>query len=241
MRLFLWEITRNGEVARTKKLSSVRFQREIDQRIMALDVIEELVAAADSGGQISLFQIQAKGLGAQLSPLNTFTVKPLSCILCLKLFELAELRYIVIGTTAGYICVYQTEGGVLISQLKAHQLGVNCISFSYLNQDQITIITGGDDQSIAISSFHLPNSLTLCTSNPTAHYSAIKAIQQVGNSLLSVSWDGYLKLWSLPHLSLIACTPHFIGDCSSIAVLDGLVVVAGLGLEWFHLSTLMDC
>jgi len=235
--LFLWEIKQVGEAILTKKLSSLRLPGAMEQRVLALDIYREIVAAGDSGGRISLLQVQSRGLGAQLTLLSGFSTTPLNAVLCLKLFQAGEEVYIAVGTTAGYISVHTVAGGLLVSQLKVHQLGVNCMSLSPINQDQVAILTGGDDESISISHFHQPNSLTLHTVLPQAHYSAVKAIAPMHASLLfSISWDGTLKLWSLPRLTPIACSSHFIGDCSCVSVLDRVVVVAGLGVEWFPLS-----
>lgn len=238
MALFLWEIKQIGEAILTKKLSSLRLPGETEQRVLALDIHREVVAVGDSGGRISLLQIQSKGLGAQLPLVGGFASMPLSAVLCLKLFTAAEEVYIAIGTTAGYVSVHTVTQGLLVCQVKAHQLGVNCMSLSPINSLQMAIITGGDDESISISHFNRPNSLQMVTSRPSAHCSALKAMALLGGNLLSVSWDGTLKLWSLPELTFIACTSHYIGDCSSLSVLDKTVIVAGLGLEWFFL---MNC
>lgn len=238
MRLFLWEMEGNGRNVVVRKLSSREIQGEVDQRVMSIDTLGRVVVAGDSGGQLHVFTLETIGTGAQFTPRNSFKVAPLSVILCVKLWMgLSAEVSIVLGTTSGHISIYLPNGD-LISQSLTHQLGVNCMYLLPMDSHKVVILTGGDDQCIVSSLYTVGKTVTRTRVIVNAHDSAVKGMTVVGeNTLITGSWDGELKLWSLPNLDLMSSLPHYTGDISSISSLNDTVIVAGLGLEWFHLPT----
>lgn len=136
-----------------------------------------------------------------------------------------------------------------------HSCGINglCLSSSLFQGVLHTIvITGGDDQAIAVTCF---NASSLKGKNhlivPNAHSSAIRDIAILGNMVLSIGLDQYMRVWRIEtltsrvklteesslHLQVLeptclslSSTFHPKKKCNQVSI-----TVAGRGIETFRL------
>jgi len=126
------------------------------------------------------------------------------------------VAFIACGTTSGSVYIWELSG-VLNNRLAessptfvvggAHQSGVNCLCMMSAHPNQLTIITGGDDQSIHVSTLSVvtvandETSLAAYSScrHDLAHVSGLKGMALVrGTSssvLFSTSLDCRLHVW----------------------------------------------
>lgn len=128
------------------------------------------------------------------------------------------VAYVACGTTSGSVYIWELSGilnnGLAESSPKfvvagAHQSGVNCLRMMSAHRNQLTIITGGDDQSIHVSTLsvatvpHDETNLAPYSScrHDLAHASGLKGMGLVrGTSstlLFSTSLDCRLHVWEV--------------------------------------------
>lgn len=191
------------------------------QRSMSLDAdTGHIVAAGGTGNAIDLWCFdEARGKIQNEASL----VGHGGLVLCLAHCHLQVrsgkvVAYVACGTTSGSVYIWELSG-VLNNRLAesspkfvvagAHQSGVNCLHIMSAHPNQLTIITGGDDQSIHVSTLSvttLPNDETSLAPysswrHDLAHASGLKGMGLVrGTSstvLFSTSLDCRLHVWRL--------------------------------------------
>jgi WD40 repeat protein len=128
------------------------------------------------------------------------------------------MAFVACGTTTGSLYVWEPSGALNGRQAEtlpaltiggAHQSGVNCLCMASVLPNQLTIISGGDDQSINVSTVGICTATTGETKlvmlssyrHPLAHVSGLKGMALVQGErsarLFSTSLDCRLHVWDL--------------------------------------------
>ncbi len=162
----------------------------------------------------------------------------------------------------------ETKPWVPLMKLQVHQMGTNALSFSIQESSrtkaQVTIVTGGDDQSVSVCRISLDvffKDLSSCvqvvnssiTTARNASFSAIKGVSHVSHPtacyFLTTGYAQRIALWKLvegggceSHIEIVEHLPVDVGDVNVLATSHQgtkvLAVVAGIGLELLLLENI---
>jgi len=240
-----------------------------------------VVVAGDSAGQCHLYLVSESA-----RPMPGMMV---SCsshpILAIATVTVHDRILVAMGTTAGDVLLYnlmpgsaqklreswedlETKPWVPLMKLQVHQMGTNALSFSIQESSrtkaQVTIVTGGDDQSVSVCRISLDvffKDLSSCvqvvnssiTTARNASFSAIKGVSHVSHPtacyFLTTGYAQRIALWKLvegggceSHIEIVEHLPVDVGDVNVLATSHQgtkvLAVVAGIGLELLLLENI---
>ena len=193
-----------------------------------------VVTAACSDGVLRLLSVS--------QDLRTVTLMDESCGIsrCLLKLTSRDEHSIISTSTDGISRLWTLEDSTLTfkSAVVTSQSGCNAL----LDCDGETIVTGGDDGSIALSSF---SSTGKCTSFPQLHSSAVTGLAMVDQHLISCSVDQRIAIWNfdgmnMNDVSLVDQLCTDVADIQAMAVWrptrdDGaLIAVGGEGLSIYR-------
>ncbi|KAJ2859135.1 WD repeat-containing protein 6 [Coemansia aciculifera] len=175
------------------------------------------------------------------------------CILSLSAVTIDSRCLLFSGATNGQLMIWDiTSDGadigppvLVLSDL--HQAGINAVDVRKLDGSRILVISGGDDSSVAISTFAIVDSKlsssSICRYTDT-HASSVQCVGFIDDNVaVSVSTDQRLVAWSIVldqslgvhNLKMLQMSCIQVADPSAMSLLSGVVVVAGIGLQIFEL------
>ncbi|CDH12794.1 related to Regulator of Ty1 transposition protein 10 [Zygosaccharomyces bailii ISA1307] len=255
--LFLWQITTdcNTKPYVTLRQSLPIFCDNPDLRIMDFAVkFEEtdaqgfLLATVYSDSAIKLWRFDYQESKFHLLLDGRYET---CCLLHVSLFSLGDQLYIMITATNGCLVVYNitdlsNEGHMaplpdVECSIRTHQSGIHAFDIAVDNAgDSVKAYTGGDDNGLGISYFHLDKSTNRLTPKikdfqKSAASSTITSCKLLGGGtqLLTTSVDQVLRRWSVAgdKLALEEQKYTSIADTGSLDVVENLLVVGGVGLS----------
>lgn len=267
-----------------------RQKASIDHRINSVKAVPlggvertHVVLAGDSAGQCHLYLVSENGA---IRPLPGIMVLCSSRpILSLAMIPLHDRILFAMGTTAGDVILYnllprseqqlrddwqdlQAKPWVPLMKSQVHQMGTNAMSHSICEPSptkaQVTIVTGGDDQSVSVCRIDLDFSFNnlfsfvevVKTSITTAHaasFSAIKGVSHVSHPttfyFLTAGYTQQMALWKFVEecgcessIEIVQHMPVDVGDVNVLATFHQttklMAVVAGIGLEFLSLENI---
>lgn len=123
-----------------------------------------------------------------------------------------------------------------------HQSGVNsvCLSKSSCTQSRILMVSGGDDQSIAVVGIQWEDpewTMTLLQSIPNAHSSSVRDLVLQGGLVFSIGLDQRLIRWrieeddQLIEEEVVLCEVPYPSSMDIVTVEDTYLFVAGSGIQ----------
>jgi hypothetical protein len=218
----------------------------IDHRLNTLvafpmiDMDGVMVAAGDSDGCCYLYVVSSSCTGRLLHRSDY-------PILCLHSIEFSELRFLLMGTTAGEVMVFivppnttdlDSRGAMThpILRYKAHSMGTNAICAIQHRSPGSTnnflrICSAGDDQALCCCDIEINHYETPVTERASmlrllwakeASISAFKGIEFIDEDRFVVSgYDQRLSLWQVEddtRMNRLICVPVDIGDVNSFTM-----------------------
>lgn len=173
------------------------------------------------------------------------------CILNCDFIEINENKYLVFGSTDGFVSIWDISraiaGKTLVSVAtkQLHQSGVKALELCQ-DGDGYTLITGGDDNAIIVSRISSQTTddvqnLTIDTvcSSENAASATITSIASLGcaDKFIATSVDQIVRLWShkLGKLECLGATYTTVADtgCCDVTQIDGkdIAVIGGAGIS----------
>ncbi|KAJ2730191.1 WD repeat-containing protein 6 [Coemansia sp. BCRC 34962] len=172
------------------------------------------------------------------------------CILSLAAVSIGSRCLLFSGATNGQLMVWDVDGKADIGPPVLvfdglHQSGINALDVHKLGESQILVISGGDDNSVALSTIVIDEGQlmhsSICRYTDT-HASSVQCVGFIGDDMaVSVSTDQRLVTWSISldssscSLNMLHMSCIQVADPSALSLLDGVAVVAGIGLQVFEL------
>ncbi|KAJ2048832.1 WD repeat-containing protein 6 [Coemansia sp. S16] len=175
------------------------------------------------------------------------------CILSLSAVTIDNRCLLFSGATNGELLIWDITsddvdiGPPVLVLSDLHQSGVNALDVRKLDESRILVISGGDDSSVAICTITIAgnklSSSCICRYVDT-HASSVQCVGFIDDNMaVSVSTDQRLVAWSiaLEHskgthsLNMLQMACIQVADPSALSLLNGIVVVAGIGLQIFEL------
>lgn len=157
---------------------------------------------------------------------------------------------VVSGSTDGTLCLWKTSCNLDFTQVNQpiavheslHQSGVNsvCLSQSRCTQSRILMVSGGDDQSIAVVGIQWEDpewTMALLQSIPNAHSSSVRDLVLHGGHVFSIGLDQRLIRWrmddddQLSEEELVLMEVAYPSSMDIVTVEDTYLVVAGSGMQ----------
>lgn len=167
------------------------------------------------------------------------------CILNVKLFKLQLKIFLIIGATDGHLSIWEitnfvknnseTKLGSMMVHQQLHQSGIKALTLID-NADGYNIVTGGDDNSIVLSSLCLKAdkiNIDIINFVPDAASATITSISSIGDEKIAVtSVDQIIRLWSFKSNELTCLSAKYTtiadtGCCDSAEFGKSTVLVAG--------------
>jgi len=193
-----------------------------DVRIMALAAIGETVCAVDSAGNV---HVGNETLMNKVSNLPKIVVER-----ALFLSVAGEGNFFLVGSSNGFLVVFDGTRHCVLDYVSVHQSGVNAI----VAAGGGCYVSVSDDQSIAVTHVCESGKLTLCQRIVNASSCSIRAVACKGSRIVTTGTDRRVSEWTLANnqLQMKQSTIVSVTDPLSILVLDNNdLLVAGRGIE----------
>ncbi|KAK9453020.1 WD40-repeat-containing domain protein [Dipodascopsis uninucleata] len=266
---FAWKVTLRGEQVFLYPVASAPIESEVpDLRVMdfvtkKIDEARYIIACVYSDSTIKVFLFNTVMRTIYLICSGKYKM---TCIFKVIGLFIENGFYLVIGSSDGYISYWDLSFIVdslrmtsvdnelprydfpaMKSGIKIHQNSIRAMitiksPFSVENDNIISILSGGDDNSIALTELHLDlEKLIKTDSIEDAHASTVTDLIQLGSGeVLSSAVDQMIKLWNISDDSqkLIKAGEHYtiVSDtgCLEIGAMDVgkvILLIAGAGLD----------
>lgn len=234
----VWSVSAEMRLHRVCFLESDPLTSPLDARIMDLDAIEfqdeTLITAACSDSYLRLFKFKDDAL----SLLAAEELHQGHCALVSKFLVDKDRLFVVSGGTDGLLVLSEGRSLRALTQIRAHQSGINSLCISKTN----LVSTGGDDGRLTIYKVDPNNdcNLELVREEQQAHQSTITGLEWLtSETLISTSCDQRLKVWQIIPKTLRPLSSNFIEVCD-VAGLQLLspeeILIYGAGLQLLPLS-----
>ena len=267
-------------------LECPKVSEEGDLRIMDFDIIEDqwnkgvgsLICMGYSDSSVRLYRLVRLDSGYRVDLLSQGSYGS-SCITQIKYVRFGKSPYLFTAHIDGYLAAWPLnaqnadQGDLTVgshagetgkiawtNRFAVHQNAVQSLACIGLNENEVLVITGGDDQAISIASIcedtdKAKDFTYMVATFPNAHASAITGIAHLGSLkrddrneeilFASVGNDQRLKTWNarVPNkdtalrLETVNVDDVYtsVGDASSLEVLDdgcqNKLCIAGIGME----------
>ena len=253
----IWKLTWEDDISLIVEHSRLQPTKSVpDLRVMDFCSFETdngfILATVYSDSNVKIWNFDIKS-GFKL--IDSFFYRT-CCILNCDFIVLNDCKYLVFGSTDGCVLVWNItralNGKTLVSVItkQLHQSGVKALELLQENNSYI-MVTGGDDNGIAVSRIHLGSSddvqnlkideICSTTSAASATITSISFLSSA-KKFVATSVDQIVRLWSfeLGHLECIGATYTTVADtgCCDTIQIDGkdVLVIGGAGISSWRIN-----
>ena len=142
------------------------------------------------------------------------------------------------GRIAVWTCDVSGPAVALALQLDAHQSGINAVA-AHVHDMHVRLVSGGDDGDVVVHRLQQTVSGLVCLVQQrivNAHASSVTGVAfTTTGSIVSVSVDCRLCVWSGDALELVHARVIDVADAAALVTICDGVVIAGMGMQVLQL------